>query len=105
MQRAIIIIRDGRSFLAQGCHWNYGQQLHDRLTAHHATAEDARELVIGNRIGSVEQDGKVNRNTPDYPRRRFRTITAAARVEEHITIHYHDGTGWQFASSPRAIRP
>jgi hypothetical protein len=104
MQKAIIIIRDGKSFLAQGCHWNYGQQLHDRLTTHHATADAARALVTGNRISGIDSDGVVERNTFDHPCQRFRTIAAAAR-EENYTIHYHNGTGWQFAATPRAIRP
>ncbi len=93
MQGAVLVIKEGRSFLCQGCHWVYGDYLQKILNRHFSNPEAARELVTGNRISSISHDGVIERNTFIWTPRKYRTIRAAQGEECH-TLHYYNGKEW-----------
>lgn len=96
MQLAVLVIKESpRSFLCQGCHWIYGDDLHKILTTHHPTLADAQSLVLGNKISEIEEDGTVVRSKPICETIKLRTLKSAA-YEECLTVHYHNGKEWTF---------
>lgn len=93
MQRAVLVIKEGQSFLCQGCHWVYGDYLQSILNRHFSRPEAARELVTGNRICSISHDGVIERNTFVCPPIKLRTLRSAQNHECH-TVHYYNGKEW-----------
>lgn len=93
MQRAVLVIKQGRSYLCQGCHWVYGDHLHKLLTTHFPTFEAARELVTGNRITDISESGEIERNTGDCPPLKLSSLKKAGD-EECYTVHHHNGKEW-----------